>query len=345
MTRRVSSTSSSRRALGLFKVVAFLAGLAVLLGAVQFVVFARHDRDELWSDYLALPENSVEVLFLGSSLVHANINPALVWEASGVRSYDLSGSEQSLFTTRYYLDEALRTQSPKVVAVDLHMFSIPNLPLNDNQKRSNHTTMPLGTNKLRALYAAVPAAEWTGYVLPLVQFHSRWAELKREDFRPGKWQDHSETLFMGYRKVERVEPQTPTTESRDVDSRLYAKNYEALSAIIESADASGAQTLLMVGPSTRIALHDKWLERLERDLRNDHPGVMIIETQRLVDEMGIDYETDYYDHLHLNNVGAEKYSRWLGDRLADLYGVGAVPDTALDAPWSRELERYRGTGQ
>ncbi len=340
MTQQASSTSSSRLAFAV-KAVAFLTGLVLLLGAAQFVVFARHDRDELWGDFLELPAGSVEALFLGSSLVHANINPAVLWEGSGVRSYDLSGSEQSLATTRHYLDEALRTQSPQVVVLDLHMFSIPNLPLNENQKRSNHTMMPLGPSKLRALYDAVPATEWAGYILPLVQFHSRWAELEREDFRPGKWAEHSPTLFMGYRKVERVEPQEVTTQVRNVDEGLYETNYRMLEAIVDSAEQGGAEVLLVVGPSTRVAVHDKWIARLEDDLARDHPSVKILETQRLVGEMGIDYQTDYYDDLHLNNVGAEKYSKWLGQRLSEMYGIGSSPDEALDAPWRRELERYR----
>ena len=54
MTRRTSSTSSSRNRRIVASVV-FLLGLAVLLGALQYVLYPRLDRDELWSDYQALP--------------------------------------------------------------------------------------------------------------------------------------------------------------------------------------------------------------------------------------------------------------------------------------------------
>jgi len=297
---RTSSTSGSRYG-NLIRSVAFLTGLAILLGATQFVLFPRHDRDRLWSDYRELPRGSVDVVFLGSSLVHANINPAVLWEATGIRSYDLSGSEQSLLTTLPYLAEALRTQAPEVVALDLHMFSLDNTTqLSENQKRSNFTMMPLGVSKLTAVLAGSPAQEWTRYIIPLEQFHSRWSELARTDFRPGKWKAKSENMFLGYRRVDRTEPQQPSHERRPFNEGRYAENYALVTGIIGLAEEAGTEVLLLVGPGTRVSIHDDWLERLRQDIARDHDGVVILETQQLTGEMDVQYESDYYDEWHLN---------------------------------------------
>lgn len=340
MTQRTSSTSSSKWA-GPVKAVVFLLGVLLLLQAVQFVVFPRHDRDELWSDYLGLPAHSVDALFLGTSLVHANINPAVLWESSGIRGYDLSGSEQSMVTTLPYLREALRTQQPQVVVFDLHMFSAQNVPLSENQKRSNLTMMPLGINKLDALYAGVPASEWTGFLLPFEQFHSRWAELSKKDFSLRKWDRHADDLFLGYRKIDRIDPQEPASDRLKFHEDRYQTNYRTLNAIIDSAQQADARVLLLVGPSTQAHLQDAWIPRLKEDLARDHPDVCLIETPGYEDEMGIDYATDYYDLLHLNSVGAEKYSRWLGERIIETCDVDVRSDEHLDAPWRATLERYR----
>ena len=337
--RRTSSTSSSRR--HLVSGIVFLLGLAILLGTVQFVVFPRHDRDKLWMDYRSLHSDSVEVLFLGTSLVHANVNPPVLWEASGIRAYDLSGSEQSLLTTRPYLEEALRTQAPSVVALDLHMLSASNLPLSENQKRSNLTMMPFGVPKLKAIGVATPASEWPRYLSPLQQFHSRWGELRRKDFSPNKWRPESKNLFLGYRKVDKVAPQDPSAESRPFDEALYVQNYRAISGIIEVAQAANAEVLLMVGPSSRVHLQDQWIERLKPDIARDYPNVRFLETQLSQVEMGVDYRTDYYDELHLNSVGAEKYSSWLGRQLAGQYDLPRVKSDRLDGAWRQELARYR----
>ena len=294
-------------------------------------------------DYRNLPPGSVEVLFLGTSLVHANLNPPVLWEASGIHAYDLSGSEQSLLTTRPYLEEALRTQTPSVVALDLHMLSARNLPLSENQKRSNLTMMPFGVPKLKAISAATPASEWPRYLSPLQQFHSRWGELRRKDFSPNKWRPESKSLFLGYRKVDKVVPQNPSSETMGFDEALYVQNYRAISDIIEVAQAANAEVLLMVGPSSRVHLQDEWIERLKPDIAREYPNVRFLETQLYTGEMGVDYRTDYYDELHLNSVGAEKYSSWLGSLIANEYDLPRAGGRALDAPWRRALGRYRET--
>jgi hypothetical protein len=51
--------------------------------------------------------------------------------------------------------------------------------------------------------------------------------------------------------------------------------------------------------------------------------------------MGIDDETDWYDYLHFNVYGAEKFSRWLGTELLTLPELEARP--ASDALWSERL--------
>ena len=337
--QQTSSTSSSRRR-NLALSLAFLLGLALLLGAVQFVVFPRHDRDRLWIDYEKLAPGSVDVLFLGTSLIHANINPVVLWQATGIRAYDLSGSEQSLLTTLPYLKEALRTQKPKVVALDLHMFSTKNFPLSENQKRSNLTMMPFGLPKLQAISVATPAPEWPMYLSPLEQFHSRWGELSRADFKVRKWRSDADNFFLGYRNVDKVVPQQATSTRKDVDNALYAENYRVLSDIIETAQGANAQVLLLVGPSSLVHLEDKWVERLKSDVARDYPKVRILETQLRTSEMGVDYRKDYYDELHLNRKGAEKYSRWLGKQLAAQYGLPRQSSRSLDRVWRTELTRY-----
>ncbi len=338
--QQTSSTSSSRRRHLLGSVV-FLLGLAVLLGAVQFVVLPRHDRDKLWMDYRDLPRNSVDVLFLGTSLVHANINPTVMWEKTGIRAYDLSGSEQSLLTTLPYLKEALKTQRPKVVVMDLHMLSNRDLPLSENQKRSNLTMMPLGIAKFGAIGAATPAAEWPMYLIPIQQFHSRWNELKRKDFRPSKWRKDDGNFYLGYRMGDKVVPQQPSPERRDFNEELYTRNYRVVSDVIDVAENADAEVLLMVGPSSLVHLHDAWIARLQTDLKRDHPEVRVLEAQVHTQAMGVDYRTDYYDKLHLNRVGAEKYSAWLGGLLANWYDLPRDSSGELDGVWRKELARYR----
>lgn len=47
------------------------------------------------------------------------MNTGTLWDDFGIASFDLCGSIQPLWNTYYYMKEALETQKPKVMVVDM----------------------------------------------------------------------------------------------------------------------------------------------------------------------------------------------------------------------------------
>lgn len=64
-------------------------------------------------------ENSIDVICFGSSHIFENVNTGTLWDEYGIASFDLCGSIQPLWNTYYYMKEALKTQQPKVMVVDV----------------------------------------------------------------------------------------------------------------------------------------------------------------------------------------------------------------------------------
>lgn len=340
--RQTSSTSGSkiRR---FARPVLFLALLTLLMAALQFIMTPRYDRDLVWAQYESLPAGSVEVLFLGASPVHSNINPVIIWEETGIRSYDLSGSAQTLLFTYWHLEEALTTQSPDLVVLELRMLSRQNHEFTEIQKNSSLTMMPLGEAKLRLVVEALPSAEWTRYLIPLEKFHSRWSELRRSDFDPAKWTRTRDNLYLGFRSTDRVEAQVVSSTRKPYDDTLYEENYEYVSRIIERAHAAEAEVLLFVSPSSRPHLHDEWMEGFSADLAEDYPSVRILNAEDFTDDFGLDYATDFYDGTHLNTRGAEKHSRWLAVQIETMLGSRSIESGEVSLPWKNALSRYVST--
>ena len=65
---------------------------------------------------------SADVLALGSSHVYTQIIPMKIWEDNGIPVYDLRSSAQPIGVSYYYLEQALKTQTPSVVFLDLYML-------------------------------------------------------------------------------------------------------------------------------------------------------------------------------------------------------------------------------
>ena len=59
----------------------------------------RSNFGSTWASYLQEEENSLDVLFFGSSLVYCDVVPAVIWENTGLRSYVMAGPEQTMPST------------------------------------------------------------------------------------------------------------------------------------------------------------------------------------------------------------------------------------------------------
>ena len=102
--------------------VKFIAGaliLCVLLWQANRVLAVKYD-DGIYSvaKFYELEDNSVDVLILGSSHAYMSFNTGVLWREQGISSYLLTASAQPLWNSYYYLKEALKTQTPKLIVLE-----------------------------------------------------------------------------------------------------------------------------------------------------------------------------------------------------------------------------------
>lgn len=98
-----------------FKTVAFLACLVVLFYLVSCIFgFKYEDGITTIDHFYDLPQDTVDVLLLGSSHMGMNVDPSLLWDLRGIAAYNCWGSMQQPWNTYYYLKECLKYQTPKL---------------------------------------------------------------------------------------------------------------------------------------------------------------------------------------------------------------------------------------
>ena len=69
-------------------------------------------------DFYSFPEDSIDVLMLGSSHLGVNVDTTILCNDYGIGSYKLWGATQPVWNSYYNLAEALKTQHPKVVVLE-----------------------------------------------------------------------------------------------------------------------------------------------------------------------------------------------------------------------------------
>lgn len=99
-----------------------LTSLAAAAVLIAWLLRAKQAETE-WlytsQDYHDLPVDSLDVLAIGSQRMQTMFNPASYYTASGYYSYVLHADCETMAETYLVLEEALRTQHPSVVLIDV----------------------------------------------------------------------------------------------------------------------------------------------------------------------------------------------------------------------------------
>lgn len=281
-----------------------------------------------------------ELIILGDCEVYENISPIVLWEEFGITSY-IRGSAQQLMGQSYYLlEDTLQRETPKVVLLSVSAMQ-EGEQTNEAYNRMTLEGMQWSMAKVKAIRETKMEDEYMlEYLFPLLRYHSRWKELGKEDleylFKRGK------VSHNGYYMRADVRPLAEFPQSRRrADYRFPLVSQEYLEKIRLLCEEKGIQLILMKAPSLYPVWYDEWEEQI-RTYAGSH-GLLYLNCIPFIDEMGLDFQTDTYDGgLHMNVYGAEKLTKYLGERLLQETSLQDLrQDEALSAVWKEKAEFYK----
>ena len=285
-----------------------------------------------------------DVIFVGDCEVYENFSPITLWEEYGVTSYIRGSAEQYIMQSYYILEDTLRYHTPEVV-----IFNVQAKQFSEAQSEAyNRMTlegMEWSKSKVDAIFASMKEDEqFLDYVFPILRYHSRWSELNADDFKymfATKKVSHN-----GYYMRVDVKPVTTIPPERVLADYSFGENaWKYLKMMADLCEKEGIELLLIKAPSLYPHWYDEWDVQIEEFA--EERDLTFINFLDLVDEIGIDYNTDTYDAgLHMNLSGAEKLSKYLGKVLTEEF---EVPDRSQDASWKEiwqeKIEFYEAEKQ
>ncbi len=303
---------------------------AVLLAGGLFALGSRlmPERSEygaVWSSYLQEEKDSIDVLFLGSSRAYCSVIPARIYQNTGICSYVMAGPSQTVSLTWYYLRECLKTQTPQVVFIEV---SCAYVGLTEEYSKANVLYMPLSWNRILAARACEEGILKLA-LFPLEESHSRYRQLLKKQ-EP----DPAGVMLCGYTPLDTAKEQTdrpyrnPGVRPGD---EVYETNLDYFRKMAELCESKGIRCVFFLAPTMRPYTEEE-SERLFSDLR-ELPCAAAEDWGDLIEEIGIDPATDWYDSIHFNTNGAVKFTDFLSAYLLEL-GVSKSED-ADTALWER----------
>ena len=314
----------------IFKAIVFIIIIAVLFAGISPVLSYKFDDGILQAQALYdQPQDSVDLLFIGSSRAFVNVSPACLYREYGIASYIDGGSMQPMWNSYYALKEALKTQKPKLVMLEAFATLWDMEYSNATRIIKNTFGMAPSVNKLEALADSAPDGELGSYLLEFLQFHSRYGELTESDYR-----DYSDEPFRRYYKGNTMSfasfpHEKPVVLPSDVRNPIPARQEEWYRKTIALAQENDVPICIFVSPYAGYTQYAQGVFNSAADVAAEY-GVPFVNFNSDFDRIGIDFATDIVDTAHMNYRGAFKFSRCLGEYVTEHY---ALPDRRGDSAY------------
>lgn len=327
------------------RIVAFLALFGILIKVLNEIFTPKWETDGRWEPatqivdgFYAEEKDTIDVLYLGSSNSFYDINPLIVYEEQGITGYVLGSGEQRLFTSFYYLQEALREQKPKVVVLDaLGLFYQGRGE--EEQSRKAYDYMKFSGKKIQSLkMAAGEEGDIFSYVFPFCRYHARWSSLNERDFLYPVSDKHYP--LKGYAYSETVAEGLPDFNMESIIHEgigINRENEYYFNEIRKLCEEKGIILLLIKTPNIEWGMIE---HNLTSDLAEKN-GISFCDYNTFMHEIGIWEESCFLDGAHLNYVGAEKLSSHLGTVVVECMEEIPEKEERIEADWEADLSIYR----
>ena len=313
----------------------WILALAVFMVVNDVLRLKVGGKTDMIHSFYDIEEDTLDVLCIGSSHSYHSIQPNLLWGEYGIPSYVMSSPGQSVPCSYYLLKEMLNYQSPKVVLLETYCFRDKRLYRSEGILRQAVDGMRFGKTKIEMVEDFFPDYTWKeklSYYIPFLMYHDRWSELKSEDFSQNAWMKGG---VLNFNQVPQEEPEFP---EEPLPLSKVTRKY--LNKIIQLCEENGIGLVIYASP---IANTGAVVEALGSNLAVEKftakRGIPFLFYQK-TDDLGIDYETDFYDDQHLNTYGTEKLTRKMGEWLIQNYDVEDHRQEEEYASWDEDYERY-----
>ncbi|MCI9198935.1 MAG: hypothetical protein HFI03_00650 [Lachnospiraceae bacterium] len=269
-------------------------------------------------------ENSIDLICFGSSHIFENVNTGILWDDYGIAAFDLCGSIQPLWNTYFYMKEALKTQHPKVMVLDLYTATRDEEYGASTQIIKNNYGLKLSSDKINSIKISAPQEMWHNYFLEYPTYHSRYSELGKIDFVPHS--DYAKEYWKGFSSnLRTIQINKPNVNSVYETKPLTSKNEEYLIKIIQLSKEQNIPLLLIATPYQLTSEDQKRFNYIAQLAAKYN--VPFINYNLMYDIIGLDFNMDFADTHHLNYRGNVKFTRYLASYLKANY---EIPDRRND---------------
>ena len=338
---------------------------ALLLFITNLLSFQCSSDEARLRLYYNEKENSMNVLLFGSSSVRAGFIPTKAYENYGITSYDYCVNHMPLAATEYMVKEAMSTQSPELIVIDINGITYCNKESTNAKSVAFTDNIRNGKNKIDALRALNDDLTWE-YEVPFIKYHKNIYSIGKCINFGSYYEKYgsNQTVLKGYTT-------NPTNKANFEDDEIL-NHHEVLQEFVNEGKEykfneyeskwvdrmldycetikDETEILFVRFPRPTVKGLNEW-EVLPiyamKDAIEERGFNFVDFTDYLFEdyqgnELDIDYQEHLTDETHFNHYGAEKFTDFLCEYILANYDITTyevdVPNGVGLKDWNKCVE-------
>lgn len=307
-------------------------------------VFKHPDHDIDSYKYMAgfydIPDDSLDAVYIGSSIGYMFFCPSWAWEHYGIAVYPFASGGQPISAAKYLIEEARKKQPDALYIINIPAY----LGIGANDAVTCHLLsdyIPLSEDKLNLVWnvgewGGIPAAERLEYLFSIIRYHSRWSELKKDDFHELK-DDLRGNVFPRFLQSRIAYSSSCTTSTRKEPLTVYQE--KCVKELFDYCASNQVKCLFVISPivvtdESMIARLNTFCDMCEKE---GYPVVNMLENWQ---DVKIDWTYDYLNETHVNIHGALKTTDYLMSYLSENYPFSDKRGDEEYSEWDEAYESY-----
>ncbi|MDY3251095.1 MAG: hypothetical protein SOX32_12195 [Candidatus Choladocola sp.] len=326
--------------------VLLTAGVLCTLSYILRPYSGSASRKNLCGFY-AEEDNTLDIVFVGSSAVFAFWEPMEFWNDYGITSYNFATGSMPPQMIKYCLKEIQKTQDPRLYVIDLRPFSVAedgyyqekeimNME-HDTVLRNVSDNFKYSLNRYEMIKECVPDSyDKIPYYFDLMKYHTEWTRLfDRQSLEYGTNSSHDSSK--GFKMVNSVKQIEPTDYASDENRRPLSERLDPiLYDLLDYCEEENLQVLFLVS-AYRQPKKSKETFNYISDVVAGY-GYDFLNTNDYYEEIGLDFNTEFYDKNHVNIFGADKYTDFVGKYILSRYSFEDKRDQKAYESWNEDYE-------
>ena len=302
-----------------FKSMVFVIGFVIIYVILSYLFLPRVNLKKYGlyntSMYEILGENpnTIDVIVLGDSLVYSSVSPMDIYGEYGFTVFSCAEPAQILSDTYRYFKVAMDSQNPKIVMIEANILF------------RNALKRPWYNRPLKVLKNS----------LPLVTYHNNWKSALFTNGHINSWT----TVAKGYKKNTDINPSYNYNYMKvcKKEKKIPDENLVYFQKIYDYCQENNVKMVLIGLPSQKswgYAKHNRILR-----LADEYDLEYI--NYNFDDMLHIDWVNETKDNgSHLNDSGAKKVSKLIGEYLSNLNMLENHKSTKGYEEWDRAFQFF-----